>query len=111
MPSPSIRPGARAGEKQGRPWRRATCALSRRRPRCASSANYAPGTNTVAFTLDAAGTGNITTPLDPSAQLTIEGVALSMVDTLDVTFEPIQGDPDRVTGVLTPAKTGGQPLA
>jgi hypothetical protein len=73
--------------------------------------SYAPGTNTVAFTIDAAGTGNITTPLDPSVRLIIEGVALSRVDTLDVTFEPVQGDPDGVTGVLATAKTGGQLLA
>ena len=29
----------------------------------------------------------------------------------DVTFEPVQGDPDGVTGVLATAKTGGQLLA
>ena len=73
--------------------------------------NYAPGTNTVAFTIDAGGTGDITTPLDPSAQLSIEGVALSMVDTLEVTFEPVQGNPAGVIGVLATAKTGGRLLA
>jgi hypothetical protein len=73
--------------------------------------NYAPGTNTVAFTIDAAGAGTITTPLDPSVLLAIEGVALSKVDTLDVTFEPVQGDPVGVTGVLATAKSGGQLVA
>ena len=73
--------------------------------------DFAPGTNTVAFTIDAAATGSITTPFDPSVQLDIAGIALSMVDTLEMTFAPVQGNPTGVIGVLATAKTGGQLLA